>query len=295
LVTMTLNIDAGTLLESGVHFVASSLDADVRFTPREDYTAAVSGGGQAVIFRAETAGPVEAGNGDLTVIATSVTGWNSATNPADATPGLPVDTNEVLRERREAQIAAAGSSTLRATRAAVVAVADVVDVLGFENVTSAVDGNGLPPHSIEMVVWDGGLADDDAIALAIYDNRAGGIRAIGSESGTVTDDNGDDNVISFTRATERQIWVEYDLEVDGDFDAAAFKLAVATAADEAFTLGLEIRVSKIISIAEAQDHVLDVAGWRLGFTTSPVGTANLPIGIREIGRFDTARIDVTEV
>jgi hypothetical protein len=294
-VTMTVNLDAGTELLSGTHYVASSVDPDIRFTPEADYTAA-SGGGQQVVFRAENKGAVAAGNGELTIIATPLTGWNSATNGDDATPGREVDTNEIVRERREAQIEAAGSVTLRSLVADVLEVADVDDALGFENAGPTVDENGLPPNSFELVIWDqGGLALDDTIAQVIYDNGHTGIRSFGAESGTAVDENGDDVTENFSRFTERQVYLEFDLEVEDDFAAAAFKLAVATEANATFTGGKEVRVARLTSIALAQDHVIDVAAVRLGFTASPVGTTNLVIGAREISRYDTARIDVTEV
>jgi hypothetical protein len=291
----TVNLDAGTELLSGAHFVASSVDPDIRFTPEEDYTAE-SSGSQEVWFRAEEKGEVLAADGALTVIATPVTGWNSATNDDDAIPGRPVDTNEILRERREAQIEAAGSVTLRSLVADVLEVAEVQDVLPFENVGASLDANGLPPNSFELVVWDnGGLASDDDIAKAIYANGHTGIRSFGSESGTATDENGDDVTEHFSRFTEKQVYLEFDLEVDGDFNLVVFESNVATAANEAFTGGVEVRVAKLSAIALAQDHVLDVVAVRLGFSASPVGTTNLAIGIREIARFDTGRIDVTEV
>jgi hypothetical protein len=109
------------------------------------------------------------------------------------------------------------------------------------------------------------------------------------------DENGDDVTEHFSRFTERQIYLEFDLEVDADFDDADFKLAVATAANATFTGGKAVLVARLIAIALGQEHVEDVAAVRLGFTASPVGTSNLAIGIREIARFDTARVDVTEV
>ena len=294
-VTETCNLDAGTVLESGVHFVASNIDPDIRFTPEADYTAA-TGGAQPVPFRAENKGAVAAGVGSLTVIATPVTGWNSATNASSVTVGREVDTNEILRTRREAQIESAGSSTLGSLVADVSDMSDDVEsVLGFENVSSVTDENGLPPHSFELVIWDQWLVVDDDIAQVIWDNRPAGLQPFGSESGTAKDENGDDQTVAFSRFTEKDVYLEYDLEVGADFDAAAFKLAIATAANEYFTGGKEVRVSKLIAFAEVQPNVEDVVAVRLGFTASPVGTVNLPIGIREIGRFDTARIAVTEV
>jgi hypothetical protein len=171
----------------------------------------------------------------------------------------------------------------------------VLDVLPFENVTSVTDANGLPPHSFELVIWDQGLEDDDTIAQTIWDSGFTGIRSYGALSGTAVDENGDDQTVNFSRATEMAVYLEFDLEVDADFNDVVFKSNVVLAADEAFGVGDEVRVAKLSSIALAQDHVIDVVAVRLGFTASPVGVVNLPIGIREIARFGTDRIEVTEV
>lgn len=295
-VTMQVNLDTGTELEAGVHFVALETDPDVRFTPEENYTATADGT-VSLVFRAENKGPVVAPSGELTVIATPVTGWNSATNGSAATPGIPVDSNETLRERSEAQITTAGSTTLLSLAADVAEVSGVISVLAFENTSSVIDPEGIPPNSFEIVVWDGETpaADDNEIAETIWDNRSGGMQPFGSESGTFEDANGTGQTVHFSRFTVQSVWLEFDLAVDEDFVAADFQTALETAANEFHTGGKSVLTARLVAMALEQDHVDDVVAVRLGFATNPAGTANLEIGSREIARFSSARIDVTEV
>jgi hypothetical protein len=291
-VDMTIGADLGTVLEAGTHFVEHSSNANIRFTPLEDFTAPSTGSHLNVRFRAETTGPIEAGFGTLTVIATPVTGWNSATNPDDATPGRNVDDDTTLRTRREQQIASAGSSTLDAIVADLLDIAEIDSVLPFENVTDYIDANGLPPHSFEMVIWDGDPpeADDNEIAQVIFDNKAAGIRSFGTSSGTAVDANGDNQTVEFTRATARDVWVEFDLTTGPDFEAADFEAAFVLAADSLFGVGDDILATRLIAIAWNQENVTNVVSVKLGFAASPTLSADLEIDIREIGRFDTGRV-----
>lgn len=287
----TVNLDVGTTLLAGVHFVVHSGNASIRFTPLEDFTAP-STGSHIRRFRAENTGPIVAGSGTLTVIGTPVTGWNSATNAGDAIPGRNVDTDAELRTRREQQIASAGSATSRAIVADLLELDEIEAVLPFENVTDSVDVNGLPPHSFEMVIWDDG-ADEDKVAQTIFDSKAAGIRSFGAISGTAVDANGNNQTVNFTRATQREIWVELNLTTGPDFVAADFEEAFATAANELFGVGDDILATRLIALAWAQPNVEDVVSVKLDFTASPVPSANLTIGNREIGRFDTGRITLT--
>jgi hypothetical protein len=294
-VDMTIGADIGTVLLAGTHFVEHEDFAGVRFTPLDDFTAPSTGSHINIRFRAENTGPVSAANGKLTVIATPVTGWNSATNPQDATPGRDVDTDPILRTRREQQIASAGSSTLDAIVADLLDIDEITSVLPFENVTDTIDANGLPPHSFEMVIWDGdpAEADDDEIAQVIFDNKAAGIRSFGTVSGTAVDANEDDQTVYFSRATARNIYLEFDLTTGPDFDADDFKLAVVTAADEIFGVSNSILATRLIAIAWTQPNVTNVVSVKLGFTVVPTLSVDLTIGAREIGRFDTTRVTLT--
>jgi hypothetical protein len=298
-VAMTLNIDEGTLLESGVNFVEDEDDTTSRWTPLEDYTSPSDGTHTGVIFRSENKGPFAAAGGKLTVISTPVTGWNSATNPGDATPGRNVAEDPELRADREAQIANAAGATVAGIKAALEKLVTVFpgsSVLAFENTTATADSNGLPANSFEMVVWDGSddgtnvLADD--IAKTIWKKKGSGARPYGSLSGNALDANGDTQPVGFSRSTVVPIYVAFELEVTDDFDSAAFRLAIATAADSVFTGSKDVLQSRLVALAWQQPNIENVVRVRLDLTPAPVVENDIPIGIREIARFDTSRITV---
>lgn len=293
----TVNLDPGVTLLAGVHFAHVNGDPDTRFTPKEDITAdlLVTANYTLKIFRSEVAGEIQAPAGQLTIIATPVVGWNNITNTQDAGGGREIDDDPTLRTRREAQLAAAGSATLRAIRSDLLELEGIESVLMFENIGEATDANGVPGHSIEAVIWDGspGIVNNDEIAQIIFDGgKAGGIRSFGTtDSGTAVDENGDDQIMGFTRASVVPIYLEFDvLPLTGYVGDSAFKAAVAESMNAALASGDDVVVSDAYQAA---------AGLKAKITEVRMGTAALPltddpinIGIRQIARFDTTRIVV---
>lgn len=136
---------------------------------------------------AEAEGEVEALAGTVTKIVTPTLGWQAVTNPAAASPGLPVESDATLRRRQTVSTALPSQSVLDGITGAVWAVAGVQEAIVYENDTDVADANGLPPHSIAPVVI-GGAADD--IAAAVFLKKTVGCYTYGSTVQTVTDTNG---------------------------------------------------------------------------------------------------------
>lgn len=303
-VTATVNIDDGFSQAAGALVAHVNGDPARRFVSAE--TAANSSGVAAnvsVAFEAETAGAVECLAGQLTVIAEPVTGWNSITNAADATVGLETDTDSQLRVRRRDELAG-GSHTTDAIRTDLLQNESlgVIFARVLENDTDTTDANGVPRKSIEAIVYGPASPtsdDDQALAEALWAAKPAGIRAYGTTSKTVTDEQGNEHAVSFTRPTLKNVYLEIDIvvdadeyPVDGDDQVAAALVAVG---DDNYQPGDDVIAERIKAAAFAVDGVLDVSALRLGFTASPVGTANLSIALREIADLDSARVVVTLV
>ena len=73
----------------------------------------------------------------------------------------------------------------------------------YENNTDDTDENGIPPHSIEVVV-SGGDAND--IAREIYINKAAGIGTYGNTSVDVTAHDGGTATVYYTVPSEKYVW-----------------------------------------------------------------------------------------
>lgn len=297
-VELSCDLDAGTTLVAGTHFANVVGDPTNRWTPINDFTATTNGV-DLVQFEAEFAGAVIANAGTITDINTAVTGWNSVTNVSDATVGREADDDATLRQRREDELRATGSATVDAIRADILQDPDVLQCNVFENTSDIVDAAGLPPKSFEAIVFDGTppALTNDEIAQLIWDTKPAGMRAFGLESGTATDSLGFFHTIFFSRPTEREVWLELDLDIDvssGYAGAAALEAALVLLNDSDLLVGRDVIVNRIESVAMGFAGVIDVTATRLDFSASPVATANLVIGPRELARLDTGRILIAE-
>ena len=142
----------------------------------------------------QTAGAVAALAGTITKIATPTLGWQSVNNSSDAALGQPVETDAALRQRQATSTALPSKTVLAGMIGAIYSLAGVTQVKGYENDTNATDANGLPPHSISMVVLGGASSD---IATAIFNKKTPGTYTYGSTSVPVTDSAGIINTIRY--------------------------------------------------------------------------------------------------
>lgn len=160
-------------------------------------------------------------------IATPTRGWQSASNPAAATPGAPVESDAALRKRQAVSVALPSKTVFEGTIGAVATVPGVSRYAAYENDTSAPDAHGLPSHSISMVV-DGG--DADAIARAIASKKTPGTGTYGSTTVVVTDVYGIAHPINFFRPERLLVTVDVRIRALAGYTAAtgvAIKQAVA--------------------------------------------------------------------
>ncbi len=294
IVGVRVTLDAGTTLLAGTHFAHVDSKPDVRFTPRANFTAPITGG-HLIDFEAETSGPVQAPSTTLSVIATPVVGWSGVLNENDADPlGRLTDSNEILRQRREQALARAGGSTTGGILADVLAVSGVTSAQVFENFGDATDSQGLPPKSFEVVLWSDAGALDNEIAQAIWGSKPGGIEPYGTgASGTATDANGDVHTVPFSRAVAVPIYLEFDItKRDGYSTATDFKQAVAKAMDGMQGTGDDVNFYDVLIATQGLGALIRAV--RQGTSLGPLTNSTIAISNRQIARFDTSRIAVFE-
>ncbi|WP_175984546.1 baseplate J/gp47 family protein [Burkholderia stabilis] len=143
-----------------------------------------------------TIGAVAARAGTINQIATPAFGWQTVTNPADAAAGAPVESDAALRQRQTVSTALPSLTVLDGIIGAVANVAGVTRYVAYENDTNATDANGIPSHSISLVVEGG---DATAIANAIASKKTPGAGTYGTTAIVVTDIYGRPITIRFYR------------------------------------------------------------------------------------------------
>lgn len=225
----------------------------------------------------------------ITTIATPSAGWNSVTNLHDAELGNVEMDDEELRILRDQELQQAGSTPPDAIRAALLEVPGVTSVHVFYNPSDAVDGNGLPPHSVNALVQGG---DNQDIYDCLWKSVAAGIDTMGSQVGTVIDSVGLPQTLRFDRPTPVNIWVIVNATVDiENYDGDdAVSIAILTWG-QARDPGANAVAAAISAQAFKVDGMID--------TTVLVGTVNPPttsttvaIGPRQLAVYDSARLAV---
>ncbi|MDF1593737.1 MAG: baseplate J/gp47 family protein [Desulfobacterales bacterium] len=138
-----------------------------------------------VTLFAENFGAVEADPATVAEPVTFVIGVDTVTNPLSATVGREEETDEELRIRRNHSLETPRSSALGRLFTAVGDLAGVIDMAIYENDTDATDIDGIPAHSLWVVV-EGGAVDDIAESLA--KNKTGGKGMVGAVAGEWTEE-----------------------------------------------------------------------------------------------------------
>ena len=235
--------------------------------------------------------PVAYTYNDLT-IETATPGWESAMALEDATQGRDEETNAALRLRRAQDIAATGNATVRAITGDVSSVSGVTHVHVFENDADGTDEDGLPPHSIEVVVLGG---TDNDVAQAILDSKGAGIQDYGASSGTATDVEGNSETVYFTRPTEVSIYVDVELTKDADYPTDGDTQVKTAIVDHGNALGVgdDVVLSQLYDNIFSISGVVDVTLIEIGTAPAPSGTSNISIDDREVSDWDTSYITVT--
>jgi uncharacterized phage protein gp47/JayE len=253
----------------------------------------VTGNGS-YLFEAEETGPVRADAGTLTVIAEAVAGFTSGTNPLDADLGADAENDTSYRRRQVDELSRPGSTTVDAIRADLLDVVGVTHVTVYENDTDVTNGDGQPPHSIEAVVLGG---TDAAVRAGVFVAKAGGIQAYGTNSGTVTDSQGNVHTVAFSRPSDISIYVSATLTyLSGVYPGdTAIKQAIVDWADSYLSVGHDVLRARLFGefYVAGAGGIVNISALTLGTAPSPVGTADLTIGVRQRAVFDTSRIVLT--
>jgi len=150
----------------------------------------------------------------ITTIGTPTAGITSVNNREAATLGAPIETDAELRLRY--QSLGGGGSSAVAIQSQLNALDSVITAKVYENNTDAIDGDGLPAHSIQAVV-DGGT--DEEIGTVLLNYKAAGIETYGGNSATVVDSEGISRTFKFDRPTSVTIWVDVDITSNSDWDS----------------------------------------------------------------------------
>jgi uncharacterized phage protein gp47/JayE len=200
LVDLKLVGTAGTVITNGVAIDTS----DNRWLLPAQVSIPLSGE-VVVTAEAQKVGAVSAGAGSITKIGTPTLGWHSVTNPVSAQVGEDVETDAALRVRQALSTMQPTVGLWEGLIGSLAQLDDVHSVAGRHNDTGTTSSDGIPAHSIAIVVAGGNVND---IAETIFKKKSQGVATFGSTSVQYTDSFGNANAIKFSRPSDVKVSVE---------------------------------------------------------------------------------------
>lgn len=249
---------AGTIINGGILEDTAGQKWDMPATVTIPTTGEIT-----VTATAQDIGDVRAAAGEINKIATPCRGWQSVSNPQAATPGAAVETDATLRARQAVSTALPSLTVFEGTLGAIGNLDGVSRWRGYENDTNAADANGLPPHSICLVVEGG---DSDAIAEAVALKKTPGCYTLGDVEVMTRDAKGLPNVIRFYRPTAVRVRLRVTLSpLSGYLSTTGTAIKANLAAYiNALAIGDDVLASRLLTPINAADasgaRTFDVLG-----------------------------------
>lgn len=254
-------------------------------------------------YTATDYGPLRLPIHSVTVIVSTYNGFESLDNLAPGQEGRDDETDDELRRRYQTGVFRLGAATLPAIYANLLQnVPRILALIVYENVQDVPDADGRDPHCIEVVCWGG---DAQVIANQIWLLKAGGISTFGTTIVTIEDSAGYPHDIHFNRPFPIFIWLNIVVTLYGEetFPPDGVEQIQMVAADTGNLLGIDVDVilqrfmGPIYRIVSGIQQ-LDITAFG---TNDPAYipvpgdyvNATIPVGPRELSRFEEYRIAVT--
>ena len=199
-VDLTITGTVGTTIKNGY-----ALDANRIKWMLPETVVIPSGGEITVSAHAKDDGAIEASAGTINRIGSPTLGWHAVTNKSAAVSGVAVESDVDLRLRQADSTALPSVSLWEGIIGSLLSLDGVLRVSGIKNDEDAPTEEGVPGHTIAMIV-DGGDAQE--IGKTIFLKKGEGVGTYGSVTTTYLDYYGFPNTIKFSRPTVAKIQVK---------------------------------------------------------------------------------------
>lgn len=139
----------------------------------------------------------------------------SVTNPEEAGGGQDYEDDDTYRERLRTENAARPGATAAGIRSALMNLPGVREVNIVQNPFAEANKYGDPPYSVHIYCLGGNKQD---IAECLADYIAAGITMVGGQELMVKDATGNPLKINFDFATEKQVYVKVEINVNDSWN-----------------------------------------------------------------------------
>ena len=243
-----------------------------------------------VTATAEVMGDIRAAAGDIVKILTPARGWQSVGNPAAALPGAAVETDAELRRRQAISTALPSLTVFEGTLGAVASIPGVTRSRGYENDGGVPDADGIPGHSICMVVEGG---DTAAIAEAIAAKKGPGAGTYGTTEALVRDKFGVPNVIKFFRPVETPVYATVTIRPFPGYLSTTGESIRKNVAEHinGLNIGDDVSLSRLYSPANAANAAsYDIESITLGTSQGAQSAANVAVAFNAVASCSVDRV-----
>lgn len=159
-------------------------------------------------FQAAEPGAVLTVPNTITVPVTIVLGVSSINNPTTYTTlGINEESDAALKIRRQVSVSLPSQGFYAGLLAALLNINGVTSAFVYENTTGSTDGNGVPSHSIWVIV--AGTAPAADIANAIYTKRNAGCGMKGDVTYVVTQVDGTPFVVRWDTVEAEDLFIKF--------------------------------------------------------------------------------------
>ena len=245
---------------------------------------------------AEELGAIEAAPNTINRIGTPTLGWQSVSNPLAATVGVAVETDNELRDRQVQSTALPSVALWEGIIASLLDLDGVTRVSGVNNDTDTVDSNGIPAHTIAMIV-EGGQVDE--IGETIFIKKCEGTGTFGSVSTTYVDEYGFPHNILFSRPTIVPIYVTLTITPAADYLSSVaneLRERVVTYINS-LSIGTSVNIGRVLASALTScptvDTRFDIVSITMGTSAEGQSGASVPIRWNEAALCSLENVTIT--
>lgn len=243
-------------------------------------------GTSVLAFQAANSGAVLTTPNTITSMVTVVLGVTSVNNPSAATTvGINSEIDQNLRVRRQRSVALPSQGYYEGLYAALNNINGVTANI-YENDTGSTDANGVPGHSIWVIVSGSGSAA--SIGQAIYAKRNAGCGMKGSQSYNVTRPNGSVFTVYWDIVEPQNVFIAFQVtSINGTTPPNIAAILAYLTANLAPGPNVEINIGELTTLIQTADPNT-LPTWNTGgISSGQIQTAALS-GVAASGTFQIA-------
>jgi predicted secreted protein len=231
-----------------------------------------SAGTYVYTFQAVNPGAVLTTPNTITTAVTIVLGVTSVNNPTAAiSTGLNEESDAALRVRRQQSVTIASQGFYQGLLSTLENIPGVTSAVVYENDTNSTDVNGVPGHTIWVII--AGSASQSAIANAIYTKRNAGCGMYGTINYNITQFDGTIFTVTWDVVVEETLYMQFNVtSINGSTVPNIAAIISYLVENLTPAVNTEVNINELATLAQDGDPNSLITS--AGFSASPSGPFN---------------------